>query len=134
MDLHFEAKRDLWLSIVIWLATAMTLAAAVDGYRTDRALFASLMVAVAAVVLWILYGTYYTVSQDRLVVRSGPFRWNVALESIVSIEPTRNPFSAPATSLDRLEIVYDRGRKRLLVSPARKDEFRAAIAAARHSG
>lgn len=134
MDLHFEAKRDLWLSIVIWLATVVTLAAAVNGYRTDRVLFASLMVAAAGVVLWILYGTYYTVSQDRLVVRSGPFRWNVALESIVSIEPTRNPISAPATSLDRLEIVYDGGRKVLLVSPARKDEFRAAIAAARHEG
>lgn len=129
MDLHFEAKRDLWLTAVIWLTALVMLAAAVRLAGFDRWGIAATLVLFAAFLMWIFYGTYYTLSQDRLIVRSGPFRWKVQLEEIVSMQPSRDPIAAPATSLDRIEIRYADGRT-ILVSPARKEEFCAAISAA----
>jgi hypothetical protein len=60
-----------------------------------------LLFAAAAFVLWVLYGTNYTLRDRDLFVRSGPFYWTVRLDSITEIFPTHNPLSSPACSLDR---------------------------------
>lgn len=66
---------------------------------------------------------------DReLLVRSGPFRWRIAIDGIESIRPSRSPLSSPALSLDRLEITYGGGR-RLLISPEDREGFLEAIVA-----
>ena len=131
MDLHFEAKRDLWLSIVIWMTSLAMLAGGARLAQFDRWPGAIALGVAAAFPLWVFYGTYYMLSQDRLIVRSGPFRWKVPLEEIISMQPSRDPIASPATSLDRIEIRYGQGEKILLVSPARKEEFCAAVNAAR---
>jgi hypothetical protein len=83
--------------------------------------------------LWVLYGTKYTVTSDRLEARSGPFRFQVPLLEIDSVEPSRNPLSSPACSLDRLDIRYGRGRRHILVSPRDKVAFlRALLGACPH--
>ena len=73
-----------------------------------------------------LVGTNYTVDRDRLRIASGPFRWKVDIASITSVEPTRNPLSSPALSLDRLRIRYGESRS-ILVSPADTRGFLRAI-------
>jgi len=75
--------------------------------------------------LWVLYGTFYWFSEDRLVIRCGPFRFRVPLLEIDSVEPTRNPLSSPACSLDRLLLRY--GRKSIMISPADKTGFLAEL-------
>ena len=60
--------------------------------------------------LWILYGTAYTITSDRVQARSGPFRFQIPLLEIDSVEPSHSPFSSPACSLDRLDIRYRQGR------------------------
>jgi hypothetical protein len=62
------------------------------------------------------------------VVRAGPFRWQVPLETLRSIRPTRSPLSSPALSLDRLELRYGQGRV-LLISPADGARFVAELSA-----
>jgi hypothetical protein len=59
---------------------------------------------VSAFPLWILGSTSYTLTSSHLLVRSGPFRWLIPLDSIQSIMPTRDPLSSPALSIDRLRI------------------------------
>lgn len=53
----------------------------------------------------------YEVTGSELIIRAGVMRWRIALATIVNVEPTRNPLSSPAGSLDRLRIRYQRGAR-----------------------
>lgn len=83
----------------------------------------------AIFMLWILFGTYYQVDDQHLLIRSGPFWWTVRLETIQSITPTYNPLSSPALSLDRLWISYKvHGWNRaVMISPLDKQVFLQAV-------
>ena len=61
-----------------------------------------------------------------LDIRSGPFRFRVPLGEVISVEPSRNPLSSPACSLDRLLIRY--GRRQIMVSPKDRLAFLDALA------
>lgn len=135
---RFEAKRDSWVSLLLWIAVAMLIGTCWTVLRDPDADFAtrigtvSLSVGTVAFVLWILYGTYYGFTDQHLYARSGPFRWRVPLDSIYEVRPSRNPLSAPAPSLDRLAVRY-RNRRLLLISPADKAAFlRALVVRAPH--
>jgi len=73
-------------------------------------------------VLWTLLDTVYTLDAGSLFVRSGPFRWIIALREIQSVTPTRDARSSPALSLDRLRIEYGKGRW-ILISPRDQTAF-----------
>jgi hypothetical protein len=68
----------------------------------------------------------YEVTSADLIIRSGPFRTRVPLDAIVKVIPTNNPLSAPAPSLDRLEISYrrkDGATVFTLIAPQDKEGF-----------
>lgn len=88
------------------------------------------LIAGAGVPLWLLTTTHYVLSDSRLIVRSGPLRWEVPLEDITGIEPTRSPLAAPALSIDRIRICYGRG-KAILISPRRRERFLCDLEARR---
>ena len=76
--------------------------------------------------LWGCYRTRYEVAPPDLRVCFGPFRTTVPLDTIVEVFPTRNPFSAPAPSLDRLQVNYRRKsgtRGMVLIAPKDKEGF-----------
>ena len=76
--------------------------------------------------LWLLLTTRYIVSNETLLVRSGPFAWAIPVSSIKTVRDSSSPITSPALSLDRLELVYS-DKKTLLISPKDKHEFRKAI-------
>ena len=80
--------------------------------------------------IWLALSTDYTLNDETLVVRSGPFRWRVVIADIQTIEPTNNPLSSPALSLDRLAVMYG-NRSTLLISSADKEGFIKAIDASK---
>jgi membrane protein YdbS with pleckstrin-like domain len=93
----------------------------------------SVRIAVAVVTLFVLLllfsiftRTHYTIAHGELRVVSGPFRRTVPLAEITSIEPSRNPLSSPALSLDRLKVSYG-DNKYILISPADKTGFLSAV-------
>ena len=137
MDLVFPSKRDTWLVVAIWvsiavLAIALPVVLWMPGSVLARLASVTLLLTSGAFSLWVLYATGYTVGAQDLGVRSGPFRWRVPLATITSVTPSKNPLSSPACSLDRLRVAYRSasGReRRLLLSPADKAGFLAAIAA-----
>lgn len=123
---RFPSKRDMWLTILLWVAAAGCVAGGVSQLASGanivaRVLILVMLLGAAILVLWILYGTHYTFAEDKLVIRSGPFRFRVPLSEVISAEPSNNPLSSPACSLDRLLIRY--GHRRILVSPERRAEF-----------
>ena len=127
---RFKSKIDRWLlylliAVMVFEVVVMSAAAT----QADSPLEATILVIAALVVVGLLgsmlIGTHYTVDGNTLRIACGPFRWKVAVDTIESVEPTRNPLSSPALSLDRLRIRY--GKRRILVSPADKAGFLRAI-------
>ena len=100
-------------------------AATWSGEMSRSAAAATVLVA-AGIPAWIFTTTRYELSRETLVVRSGPFRWNICLAEIKSITPTHNPLSSPALSLDRLRIEYGQGRA-VMISPNNKVAFLRAL-------
>jgi len=128
MTERFVSKRDAWLVAVIWAASLVDFGVAAWlwlGPRGVPAFVAPLLLAAGVFQLHVLYGTDYTLDADSLRIRASFFRWRVPLAAIVSIEPTRNPLSSPACSLDRLLIRY--GGKRIMISPLDQAGFLRAL-------
>jgi hypothetical protein len=119
MALQFPSKRDFWLGLLIW--GLMLLGAIPALLKPGKGQFI-IMVAVVLFIGWIWFGTGYEISGDELKIRCGPFRQRIPLQEIKEIKKTRSPLSAPACSLDRLEIKYG-AAKRVLISPADKEGF-----------
>jgi hypothetical protein len=134
MEQVFETKRDSWLVALSWASAFGMLFAAMALWRAPvpfafRLLMGVLLVAMAAFVIWVLYGTRYTLTDSVLVARSGPFRWVIPLEEILEVFPTRNPLSSPACSLDRLCIRYRSRPSGIMISPKDAEGFLRELAA-----
>jgi membrane protein YdbS with pleckstrin-like domain len=63
----------------------------------------------------------YTFLDDGLLIQSGLIKKKIDYHLMRDVTPSRNPLSAPALSLRRVKIKFDRGFA--LVSPKRRDEF-----------
>ncbi|WP_134088266.1 PH domain-containing protein [Olivibacter sp. XZL3] len=84
---------------------------------------ALLLLAVTAFSIHLFLTTYYVIDGNVLIIRSGLlYRTKVEIDSIRKVQETNNPISAPATSLDRLEIFYNR-LDSIIVSPKDKQGF-----------
>jgi len=124
----YPSKRDAWIVVLLWIGVGTAVFGVlqllrVPGDLTTKVATIGLSLAAAAFMLWMLYGTSYTISDERLVIRSGPFRWRIALDAIQSVEPTHSPFSSPAVSLDRLRIRYGPSNRSVVISPDEKARF-----------
>jgi hypothetical protein len=133
------AKVDRWIAILLgavtlgeFVAGTANLAAGLmsrnpadTGYFVISLIFLGTG-AFVGLMLWGCYNIRYEVTPSDLIVRFGPFRSTLPLDTIVEVYPTRNPLSAPAPSLDRLQIDY---RKKngwawfTLISPKDKEGF-----------
>jgi hypothetical protein len=125
-ELVFASKRDWWIVVLLWASVLVSLVSVVAALRAEGAtresLFPLLLLGfVWGLVMWVLYGTHYTLTAELLLIRSGPMRYKVPLAEIEAVRSTRNPLSSPALSLDRLEITY--GRRRIMISPEDKPRF-----------
>ena len=118
----------MWLSAAVsaWAAYVVSQAPLPELYRGAISLGCLLFVPIA---LWPMYGTWYEIDASSLTARCGPFRWVVPIAEIYEISPTRDPRGSPAFSLDRLCIKYGGQPDGLLVSPADKAAFLAALRA-----
>lgn len=126
----FRSAIDPWFYWLIALSSIVVLIAVfpllLSGHLL-KTLSAVLLILVSlGLPVWLLLTTIYTVESELLQIRSGPFRWAIALDRIEQVHSSRSKRSGPALSLDRLEIHYH-PNKRVLVSPQRKQEFLQAI-------
>jgi hypothetical protein len=132
-DVVYRSRIDPWLLIPF---TGLTLICVYAAYRLMQLprvtpLLALLpLILVVTVPLWCVLATRYTLSNEALRVRCGPFAWRIALRDISRIEPTRDAGSSPALSLDRLRIHYG-ARRPLMISPVDQQDFLRDLAARR---
>lgn len=77
-------------------------------------------------VLLLTYPLYYEITPSALTIRCGILvRQQIPLNSIREVFPTKSPLSAPAWSLDRLRVNYERNGEGgyALISPKDKPSF-----------
>jgi len=129
----YPSKRDAWLAFVVWMGSLLSMGGGLLCGVATRArtplsgLALALSLLAPAFMLWSFYGTSYALLSDQLLIRSGPFRFRIPLAEITAVAPSREPWSSPACSLDRLEIRYRGNRSRIFVAPEDKAGFLEAL-------
>jgi hypothetical protein len=128
---HYS-KKDGWIVVVVWLAIIGPMVMGIAFMTVGGPLLAAGMTTLlistltGLVVLLLTYPLYYKITSDELVVRCGLLvNQHIPLSAIVLAQPTRNPLTAPAWSLDRLRLAYViQGREKFtLISPKDKSAF-----------
>ena len=132
----FRSKIDTWIAVVIALCVLVSIATVAASLVLTESVVAivvgaSVLATGAGIPIWLALSTHYTLTDQALVVRSGPARWCIPLAEIKSIRPTRDPVSSPALSIDRLEIQYG-AYKSLMISPREQAEFLRELETARN--
>jgi hypothetical protein len=123
----YAAGRDGLFTGLIWLSVLFCLWGVGDVLRSPlavlpRVLLLILVGGTAVLLLWVLYGTRYVLTRDRLLVRCGPFRAGIPLGEIQAVVPTRNLYSSAALAFDRLHVQTRRGGG-VFISPAERLRF-----------
>ena len=75
--------------------------------------------------LFMLANIKYVITESQLIIDQSMGKWGkevIYISTIKSIEPTHTILSAPASSLDRLRISYNKYDD-IIISPRRKEEF-----------
>ena len=120
----FRSKVDAWLIAVIAAAVLFTAAQGFLLWETSpEGSVISLSVAALVGAIFIAVGVpcRYTLESDYLHIRSGFIQQRIPYKDITGVEPSRNPLSAPALSLQRVKVSYKGWFQ--LVSPLERDRF-----------
>ena len=119
----FLSKKDTWMGIVIG---ALGLAFLWVLYHSTfvRLDILGIIVMVAMILLLssIWFNTRYKIEGNQLQIKYGPIKKSIAIQEIKSIRRTKNPFVAPALSMNRVEINYGKYNT-IQVSPKEIEEF-----------
>ncbi|RYF98126.1 MAG: hypothetical protein EOO02_19540, partial [Chitinophagaceae bacterium] len=123
----FKSKQGLELSIPLSIFLGITVAIAYKNQIWTTLVIVGIVI---AFIVYVFVTTYYQVNGNFLRVKCGfIIDKDVDIRSIFSIRETYIPLSAPATSLDRLELKFNKGKDSVLVSPEDKKGFIAALLA-----
>ncbi|SDM25459.1 PH domain-containing protein [Catalinimonas alkaloidigena] len=120
----YTSQKGEIVSIVLWVPLLGMLGFSLwDG----KWVMALIMIATCALTAVVWYGTRYQIVGEMLVVKVGPLTTStLPISRIREIRRTQTLLAAPANSLDRLEIRYNR-YDMLVVSPERPDAFVADL-------
>lgn len=122
MERTFPSKVDGWLAALLIISIIGSFAAVVAASIAEGKQWLILMGLILPISLRLIaFPIRYTFRNEELTILCGLMKMKVPYRSIQSVEPTRSPISAPAFSLDRLNIKHDKGS--VMVSPNDKPAF-----------
>lgn len=127
----YKSKQDLWLMLIIYISSLISLCASVYVLTVELSvttvLISVLIFSVGGLMqVWLVFSLRYKIDDTFLRISCGPFKWQIEISSIQSVVPTTDMISSPALSLDRLLITYGSG-KVVLVSPEDKEGFLGSL-------
>lgn len=139
--LSFRSRIDAWVLVVLLSIVAAGLlglshvyalfAKGLAAYRWPTIAVLIVLCTLGTVVpLWLLLTTRYSMTDEMLDVRSGPFHRRIAIRDIVDVSRARRARLGPALSSDRLRIEYGAGRS-VVVSPENRAAFLRSLEARR---
>ncbi|WP_042076873.1 PH domain-containing protein [Acinetobacter nosocomialis] len=127
--MKFRSKIDWWLLLIFVVITANIIFKIYQEvhHSSIGTNFSHLMIySLVILVIWLpVFNTYYVVENNTLIIKSLVFGWKININDITQIEPTHNPLSSPALSLDRLKISYIKNGRiaKVMISPKDKEGF-----------
>ncbi len=128
--LTFRSRVDPLLAALIFvpmaLGFAMLIARAFSNNKSLGIVAPIVFGFAIGLVVWIYADTSYRITDTDLLVRSGPLRVSVPLAQIRRVTRTRSVLSAPALSMNRLEITYAKAGV-VVISPKDDAGFLAAL-------
>lgn len=121
---------ELLAPLVIIMTTVVVLLMMAGAYSWSILIIPAIT---SVFIIHMFLTTYYTIEGDVLSVHCGfLMHMKISIATITRIKETSDPSSAPATSIDRLRIEYDKG-KRVLISPKEKQAFIDEILSLNHT-
>lgn len=117
----YKSEVDIWLALLVIVPVFLAVIAAL---KSSEWIAAVVLLLCIVFILYIFYTTKYTINEDVLTVKLG-FIVNIVIpvSGIKSVKKTNNPLSAPALSLNRLEIKYGNKYDYTLISPVNREDF-----------
>lgn len=117
--MFFPSKKDLWITIVVWGVSLLGIAMSLVNGQMITLLF---MLILAILLLWFWFKTDYRIVNDNIKIRYGPIRQTVPIQDIKLVIKAKTPFTAPALSMDRIQITCGRFDV-VSISPVDKQAF-----------
>ncbi len=118
--MYFTSKKDVLVGMIVWGAVvACSLPFFMEGSFTALLITAIL----GAFFGWAWCKTGYEVTEEELIVKTGFTKAVIPIASIYKLTKTYNPASAPALSLNRIEVLYNKGMGIALISPQDRQMF-----------
>lgn len=120
--MKFEAKKDTWLSIVIWAAILLPIVLLI--MRQNPPILGIVIFMLPSILLtWVWFGTGYEITDEVVKYRFGPFNGEIFIYDIKAVHLTpRESMNAGALSSDRISIIYDKS-KTITIAPQEKKKF-----------
>jgi nucleoside-diphosphate-sugar epimerase len=120
----YRSKKDPGIVILVSLFVLVCLAGGI--FELFHAAGWNKLFGAAGLLVGILYfliswPVAYELTPQMLLVRGGPFRWKIPLDTIKEVSPSRTPLSAPAWSWKRLQVRYLKNDKTAFVLISPKD-------------
>lgn len=120
----YYSKIDWW--IIATIASSIMLTTVLGLFLMDQTKIGGYIcigTAILTLALFILF-TFpckYTLTKDRVLIQCGILKQEALYSQIISIKNSSNPISAPALSLQRVEIKLKTGFK--IISPNNREQF-----------
>jgi len=104
---YFPAKVDPWMAVLSSVPMLLGIWWAFKDFSWGALILLILLVLVG----WISYRTGYTITEDSLEIRRGPFSEKIPFSEITSVKRSRFFWPSGTLSLDHLVIKYRSGTK-----------------------
>ena len=119
----FPSKRDMWMGMIIWGVIFLWCWILYEAiFVMFNIITIVLMPILISLLISIWFYTRYTIKQETLQIAYGPMKWNVNIQDIHYIREIKNPFTAPALSMEKLEVHYGK-YETIVISPKDKKAF-----------
>lgn len=130
----FRSKKDWWVIAFLVCMTGLLLQLLLNMYAKGTLqqypLHTAVYVLTVIVIWWPIWSTRYIITdQHSLEIKSMWLRWSIPLNDIQNIVATDHSIIAPALSLKRLRIDYQKQGKAdfILISPKKMAAFLNAV-------
>jgi hypothetical protein len=128
--MHYSSKIDLWLLLVLAAISLFFLYCLYGIWHIHglslSLIFMFIVFGAAGYVMWLpFFNTCYVLTEQSLHVHSMFFHWQIPYQSIQTVKPCQSLLSAPALSIQRVEVVYmvHGLHESLMLSPKNQQQF-----------
>lgn len=117
----YKSKIDIWLVVLFYVMMLLpTILTLIDMFSWTMMALEGLLLVLVSI---LLFNTKYIIDGELLYIKCGFLpKEKCSISQMVKIKNTRSIISAPAISLDRIEIKLN-NRQRLIISPLDKKRF-----------